>query len=154
MHFVQTYYVICDLMTPYSNIELGQHWPRQWLVDGTKRLPEPVSNFHQWGSLALIEDQLHRKFSRYHHKMIFELPVHCDIIPTSRRGQCVKGSTCLKYAWLPHTIKLWPLCQQLGQCCICTTGTCICVFTRSCKMPPTSLLVSPSYKPIIKSRFL
>ena len=42
-------------VTPYDNIELGQHWLRQWLVawrgnglvpDDTKPLPESMLTYH------------------------------------------------------------------------------------------------------------
>ena len=32
----------CGLLTPYGDIDLGQHWP-----DGTKPSPEPVLTYHQ-----------------------------------------------------------------------------------------------------------
>ena len=36
------------LVTTYGDIDLGQHWLRQWPVaDGTKPLPDPMLTNHQ-----------------------------------------------------------------------------------------------------------
>ena len=33
------------------------------LPDGTKPLPDSMLTYHQWGSVALIQDQFHRQHS-------------------------------------------------------------------------------------------
>ena len=44
----------CGLMTPYGDIDLGEHSCNAVLLpDGTKPLPEPMLNNHWWGFLAL-----------------------------------------------------------------------------------------------------
>ena len=45
----------CGLVMPYGDIDLGQHWLRQWLVAWcTKPLPKPILIYHitevQWHS--------------------------------------------------------------------------------------------------------
>ena len=48
----------CYIVTPYSNMDLGQNWSRKWL------LPEPTSTYHQRCSVALNWQQYHKKHSR------------------------------------------------------------------------------------------
>ena len=45
----------CDLVMPYGNIDLGQHWVR-WLLAAwsTKPLPEPMLTNCQWGRLVTV----------------------------------------------------------------------------------------------------
>ena len=49
----------CGLITPYGDIDLGQHWLR---LDGTKPLPEPILTNHQCGPVTIIWGQYHKRF--------------------------------------------------------------------------------------------
>ena len=43
----ETFLTHCGLVTPYSDIDLGQHWLRYGLLpEGTKPLPEPILTYH------------------------------------------------------------------------------------------------------------
>ena len=44
----------CDLAMPYGDIWVNIGSSNDLLPGGTKVLPEPILNYHRWGSVALI----------------------------------------------------------------------------------------------------
>ena len=44
----------CGVVTPYGDIDRGQHWLRWWLVDDKKPLPEAMITSHQRRSVFTI----------------------------------------------------------------------------------------------------
>ena len=82
-------WIHCGLVTPYGDIDLGQHWFRQWLVAWrTKPLSEPVLNLHYWGTVAFTREQFHDSPS-YYLCNTFEI-YSFKITASSPRGQWVK----------------------------------------------------------------
>ena len=52
----------CNLVTPYGDMDLGQHWlSNELLRGGTKPLLVPMLANHQWGPKAFIWEQFHKK---------------------------------------------------------------------------------------------
>ena len=81
----------CGQVTPYGNIDLGQHWFRQWLVAWQHQaITYANSNRHLPGSWAIHIKAIHsiRNAQESNHQNTFEHYTH-KIKITSSRGQWV-----------------------------------------------------------------
>ena len=59
-----------------------------WLPDNTKPLPEPMLTYHQYGSVALTQDQFHKSAQDINSENEFK-ESNCKITSTSVRGHWV-----------------------------------------------------------------
>ena len=48
-----------------AHINLGQHWCRYLLLDGTKPLPELMLIYRQWGPVTITWGQFHKRYLNY-----------------------------------------------------------------------------------------